>query len=169
MSATSNKTVALSYATGGGSGAGILFCMDQGLVDRGANLSWLSQYPHEAEVLFAPLAGLGVEETRVEGSVLVVQMRINVNHINRTVEQVVARRKQLLDDMAHELQLELMCDLPSAFSTEARHRAAERFYMLMLEGPLNRDAQVSLAPPHPTSLFSLTFSPLLPPSLSPAF
>lgn len=47
MSATTDKNVALSYATGGEADAskagGILFCMSQGLVDRGANLSWLSR------------------------------------------------------------------------------------------------------------------------------
>ena len=38
-----------------------------GMVDRGADLSWLSQYPGEKEVLFAPLTGMEViGEPRVE-------------------------------------------------------------------------------------------------------
>ena len=142
MSATTDKEVALAYATGGegANAGGILFCMDQGLVDRGADLAWLSQYPHESEVLFAPLAGLGVVSTRVDGSVLVVQMRLNVNHINQTVEQVVGRRKTLLADMAHGLKLELLDELPKEWSHSMQHAAADRFYQLMAEGPLEREA-----------------------------
>ena len=41
-----------------------------GMVDRGADISWLSQYPHEKEILFAPLTGLEVQGSRVDGSVL---------------------------------------------------------------------------------------------------
>ena len=47
----------------------------QGMVDRGASLSWLSQYSFEEETLFAPLTGVEVLSTRVEGSVLVVEAR----------------------------------------------------------------------------------------------
>ena len=47
----------------------------QGMVDRGASLSWLSQYSFEKETLFAPLTGVEVCGTRVEGSVLVVEAR----------------------------------------------------------------------------------------------
>ena len=32
--------------------------MQMGMVDRGADLSWLSQYPHEREVLLPPLTGI---------------------------------------------------------------------------------------------------------------
>ena len=45
------------------------------MVDRGASLSWLSQYSFEEELLFAPLTGVEVRGTRVEGSVLVVEVR----------------------------------------------------------------------------------------------
>ena len=48
-----------------GAGAlGLVFEMHQGLVDRGASLDWLSQYPHEAEVLWGPLTGMQVLQTR---------------------------------------------------------------------------------------------------------
>ena len=45
------------------------------MVDRGASLAWLSQYSFEDETLFAPLTGVEVCGTRVEGSVLVVEAR----------------------------------------------------------------------------------------------
>ena len=34
--------------------------IEQGMVNRGADISWLSQYPHEQEILFAPLSSLEV-------------------------------------------------------------------------------------------------------------
>ena len=48
----------MAYASGGG--AGVVFEIQQGMIDRGADLSFLSQYPHEKEILFAPLTGLEV-------------------------------------------------------------------------------------------------------------
>jgi hypothetical protein len=52
MSTTTDRAVALSYAQdrGGGGAPGLTIEIQQGMVDRGASLGWLSQYPHEAEV-----------------------------------------------------------------------------------------------------------------------
>ena len=77
MSTTLNKEVAFQYANGDGnhSTRGIVFEISQGLVDRGASITWLSQYPHEEETLFAPLAGLQVVSTQIERTVLVVSVR----------------------------------------------------------------------------------------------
>ena len=49
----------------------------------------MRQYPTESEVLFAPCCGFEVENTRVEGSVLVVNVRVSVNLLASTIEQVV--------------------------------------------------------------------------------
>ena len=46
---TTDKNVALEYA--GSGGAGIVFEIQMGMVDRGADMSWISQYPHEKEIL----------------------------------------------------------------------------------------------------------------------
>ena len=45
------------------------------MIDRGADISSFSQYPHEREILFAPLTGIEVQGTRVEGAGLVVAVR----------------------------------------------------------------------------------------------
>ena len=42
----------MGYASGS---TGIVFEIQQGMVDRGADIGWLSQYPHEREILFGPL------------------------------------------------------------------------------------------------------------------
>ena len=52
MSTTTEQSVAMGYAAGG-KGAGIVIEVQQGMVDRGADISWLSQYPHEREILCA--------------------------------------------------------------------------------------------------------------------
>ena len=41
---------------------------------RQAELSWLSQYPHESEICFPPLTGLTVRERRVVGGALVLEL-----------------------------------------------------------------------------------------------
>jgi len=46
------------------------------------------QYPHEKEVCFPPLTGLEVHGTRIDGSVLVVEVRASVNLHALTIEQV---------------------------------------------------------------------------------
>ena len=76
------------------------------MVDRGASLGWLSQYPAEEEILFAPLAGLEVLSTRVEGAVLVVEVRVAVNLASSTIEQVVSKRRKLVADMCENLTAE---------------------------------------------------------------
>jgi hypothetical protein len=48
MSTTTSRDVAMGYSSQGATP--MLFEMTQGMVDRGAELSWLSQYPHEEEV-----------------------------------------------------------------------------------------------------------------------
>ena len=51
MSTTLNREVAMTYASG--SDVGIVLAIRQGMVNRGADISWLSQYPHEAECVAA--------------------------------------------------------------------------------------------------------------------
>ena len=70
MSTTKDKKVAMQYAASGG--RGVVFEIQQGMIDRGADIGGLSQYPHEAEILFAPLTGLEVQSTRCDKTVLVV-------------------------------------------------------------------------------------------------
>ena len=53
MSTTTDRAVAMGYAGASWSKTpGIVFEIQQGMIDRGCELSWASQYPHEAETLF---------------------------------------------------------------------------------------------------------------------
>ena len=88
---TKSKEAAFQYASSGG--AGMVYEFSQGIIDRGADFEWLSQYPHEREITFGPLCGIEVLGTRVEGAVLVVSVRLNINLKARTLEQVVSEMK----------------------------------------------------------------------------
>jgi len=64
MSTTTNEKVAFQYAQGA---TPTILRMRTGMVDKGADLSPLSQYPGEAEVCWPPLTNLEVVGTSVRG------------------------------------------------------------------------------------------------------
>ena len=66
MSTTRNPAVALDYS-GGAETRGSILVIDFELGSRGAAIQWLSQYPHEEELLFPPCTGLSVVDvTQIE-------------------------------------------------------------------------------------------------------
>ena len=93
MSTTVSREVATGYASGGG--MGLVFEIQQGMVDRGASISWLSQYPHEKEILFGPLTGLEVQDTVIDNGCVIIRVRLSINLSARTIEQVVSKRRQV--------------------------------------------------------------------------
>ena len=97
MSTTTNREVALDFTAG--SKISVVFELQQGLIDRGAGLSTVSQYPYEKKILFGPLTAMTVTGTRVERSVLVVEARINANLLALTIEQVGSKRRKVVSDM----------------------------------------------------------------------
>ena len=69
------------------------------------------QYPHEHEILFSPLLGVEALGTRVEGGVLVVEMRATVNVTALTLEQQLSKRRRLVQQMCDNIKQELKADL----------------------------------------------------------
>ena len=84
MSTTTDKKTAFYYAVGGAdkskrnSGPAIVFESRQTGVGRGANIAWLSEFPEEEEILFAPLTAIDVRSSRVEGAVQVYEINVTV-------------------------------------------------------------------------------------------
>jgi len=76
MSTTTNQHVAEEYASS--APGSLLLEIEQGLLDRGAEIAWLSEYPGEAEVCFPPLTALGVRTTKVKGALLVVSCSTSI-------------------------------------------------------------------------------------------
>jgi hypothetical protein len=97
MSTSCEREQAVHYASGA---TPTVLQMRMGLIDRGAELSWLSQYPHEAEILFPPLTSMETLGTHVDGNRLIVDMRLTLNLGALTLEQVIGKRFKLLRDMA---------------------------------------------------------------------
>ena len=106
MSTTADEEIAKAYAGQGG----IILALDQGMVSRGADLSWFSQYPHEKEVLFAPLTGIEKKAARVhQGKCIIVDMALSVNLTTPTIDEVIGKMqnsfvgmvRSMKDDLAH--------------------------------------------------------------------
>ena len=104
MSTTTSRQVAMGYAAGGTSSKfGIVIEVQQGMVNRGADISWLSQYPHEREILFGPLTGIEVLNTHIDGSVIVIACSFSINLTALTLEQVLGKRRKVVEDMCEQL------------------------------------------------------------------
>ena len=104
MSTTMDKNVATQYS-GVDRQRGSVFEIVPGRIDIGAELSWLSQYPGEAEYLFPPLSCLEViDEPQVQGQVVVFPLRVNINLKGLTLEQLEGRRKFLHLAMVNNLR-----------------------------------------------------------------
>ena len=69
--------------------------MQMGMIDRGADISIFSQYPHEKEILFAPLTGLEVQGTQRRGDVLHITTRLNTNLKVQTIEELQGKMKSI--------------------------------------------------------------------------
>ncbi|KAL1498967.1 hypothetical protein AB1Y20_013487 [Prymnesium parvum] len=124
-STTTERSVAEHYGTGP---AGTIFEMQMGLVDRGAELVWISQYPHEAEILFPPLTGLEMSNAEVDVNQLVVSTRLSVNLTALTLEQVVSKRRKMIMDMGEGMTMEIKEEL------KERPEDAETATMLLKKG-----------------------------------
>jgi len=94
MSTTPDRDVALGYMKQGNKLQKILFEIRMGMIDRGADVSSLSQYPGEREILFAPLTGLEVAAIpRIEDGVMIIELRLSCNMQAQTIEQVIGKMK----------------------------------------------------------------------------
>ena len=81
--------------------------LEQDAISRGADLTLLSQYPHESIVVFAPSCLLQLVELRVDThplsgkEFLVVEMRVSVSQANPTIDQTVTKRRAVVDELCH--------------------------------------------------------------------
>eukprot|EP00325_Prymnesiales_sp_UTEX-LB-985_P016966 CAMPEP_0174755368 /NCGR_PEP_ID=MMETSP1094-20130205/106211_1 /TAXON_ID=156173 /ORGANISM="Chrysochromulina brevifilum, Strain UTEX LB 985" /LENGTH=715 /DNA_ID=CAMNT_0015961257 /DNA_START=10 /DNA_END=2157 /DNA_ORIENTATION=+ len=116
QSTTRDRTQAVHYATGCGwakqADAMTIFEMQMGMIDRGAELGWVSMYPHEKECLFPPLTGVEALRADVDGMMLNIKARMSINLSAQTLEQVLSRRRKMLMDMADGIELELREQVP---------------------------------------------------------
>jgi WD40 repeat protein len=132
MSTTSDASVALDYAIGGDqSVASTVMVADMGMIDRGAGLDWLSQYPDENEILLPPLTAIEMlEDSVVDADQLLhphavsngepqsqrvlqstdircLRVRVNCNMHSHTLEKLLAVRKKEVNEVAKIVESEL--------------------------------------------------------------
>jgi hypothetical protein len=112
MSTTLLRDIALQFAQNTDSEkeqASVLFEINMGMVDRGASVEWVSQVPKEKEILFAPLTGIQVVgHPTVEGSTIVVGLRLNCNPHDLTIDQVLAKMKKTHEDLIHAINTDML-------------------------------------------------------------
>jgi hypothetical protein len=92
MSTTTNRDVATGYMRGK---AGVVFEINMGMIDKGASLEMLSQYPGESEILFAPLTGLEVRGTKIDDDLMVVKARLNCNLKDASIDELQSKMKRV--------------------------------------------------------------------------
>uniref|UniRef100_A0A7S3PZY4 Mono(ADP-ribosyl)transferase n=1 Tax=Chaetoceros debilis TaxID=122233 RepID=A0A7S3PZY4_9STRA len=66
MGLTTKMDVARQYVNRDDGNVGVIFKVDMATMDRGANVTMISQYPHEEETLLPPLTYLHIEHIRLE-------------------------------------------------------------------------------------------------------
>ena len=73
MSSTPSPEVAVKYS--GNEAAGSIFAIDFDMASRGAAIDWLSQFPHEKELLFPPCTMLECTGHAMRGTKRLVLVR----------------------------------------------------------------------------------------------
>ena len=89
MSTTKSAAVALDYS-GGGSTKGSIMVIDFDMNSRGASIQWLSQYPHEEELLFPPCTGLSCTDVSEHGAKRCLRVNAQVSTARLDTREVSA-------------------------------------------------------------------------------
>jgi ankyrin repeat protein len=113
MSCTTDMKVALDYSKGDGA---LVFRISVGMIDRGADLRFLSQYPGEREIVMPPRSCLEVRGephmmSTDHGDVVILDAAINCNLSCRTLEKTKAQRKDLCVSLIDTLAKEVSRDI----------------------------------------------------------
>jgi hypothetical protein len=101
MSTTATKQVAIDYSgINSKKPLPLLLSFKVGAADRGACIKDFSRYPEEVEYLFAPCSfmqkdGIEMLEVTAAGVVLIFPVKVNVNLKTQTIEELVAKKKNL--------------------------------------------------------------------------
>jgi len=117
LSATTEAELALRYAadltTTSDGAKKVVLEMQTGLLTRGADVAWLSQYPLECESVFLPGTGHELTGKRVDGTVVVVGLRLSTKGSTETLHQIITKLKRShLQLIEHYLEDMRVCEVP---------------------------------------------------------
>jgi ankyrin repeat protein len=109
------RNVAVQYA---GKSIPTVFEIGLGAIDRGASVSFLSQYPGEEEILLPPrsylevVGGVSRQEAGPDGHLIrVISLKVNANASSSTIEQIESRRKEIFLSAAGDCLLDIRSKL----------------------------------------------------------
>jgi hypothetical protein len=81
----------------------------QGVIDKGADIGPISFYPYEMEILFGALVMMEWINVRIEGDVIVLEVRLNVNALAGTLDDIMNEKSRSIASTTaiflHELQV----------------------------------------------------------------
>ena len=145
MSTTTNREEAMHYARR--SPSKILFEVQQGMVARGASVSWLSQYPTEEEIIFPPLTVLEVTRMKVDGTIIIAEVSPSVPKPSAAQgdEDALKAHDERMRLMSETEQALLEAQTARAREMEARHQAEKARWHKSMMHFLNgaREAQAA--------------------------
>ena len=133
-------------------------------------MSLLSQFSGEKEILFAPLTGLEVASVpRVEGDVIVVELRLSCNLHDLTIEQVIGKMmtshtamvQGMVDDFKYFAPQSALVPL-QAVLVEAARRGHEFFNVRRPRATCAPSTTCPRRHPHPTRHPFYLLRPLCP-------
>jgi hypothetical protein len=95
-----------------------------------------------------------VQGTRVEGAVLIVEVKLSVNLTSLTMEQVIGKRKKMLQDMLPGLEVQLRQGLVAeGVATSEGQDAIVGWLQPAIESDaLSHDASLGITPTHSSLL-----------------
>ena len=110
QSFTTDRAVAEKYAKFAGEGKpSYIITVRQGVIDKGADIGPISFYPYEREILFGALVMMECINVRIEGAVIVLDVRLNVNALSGTLDDIMNEKSRSVANTAemflHELQV----------------------------------------------------------------
>ena len=88
MSTTKSPAVALDYS--GGATPGSIFVIDFDMNSRGSAIQWVSQYPHEEELLFPPCSGLECLDVSQQGMKRIIRVNAQVSTARLDTREVAS-------------------------------------------------------------------------------
>lgn len=175
MSTTADKNVAMMFAKDGDTKtASTLVTANMGMISRGASLDWLSQYPHEQEILLPPLTAMEVVDItdfEDEGKFQIrkLTVRLDTNMMSMTLEKLLGMRKKQVAELCGIASRDIVkhdvaADIPSR-AYKLKQRCADldsriALHELRFRLDLSRLCAIAALPPSkpPTASSSTTTS-----------
>jgi hypothetical protein len=81
----------------------------QVVIDKGADIGPISFYPYEMEILFGAIVMMEWINVRIEGDVIVLEVRLNVNALAGTLDDIMNEKSRSIASTTaiflHELQV----------------------------------------------------------------